>query len=137
MKQLRQFIIEKFKISSKNIKKTISDEEADDLVEKYKGKQLKGRLYLDLYSGGPKGIKDYRIAMEKYQRKGTKPEKLTNVLNRTKLIQRWDAAMYIGWKEAAEVFKQAIIDNGYYTEEDLNHYIITKLASDKNYKIYL
>lgn len=142
MKTINQYIIEKFKLNANNIAKGLSDKEIDDLIEKYKDKNINGRLYLDLYSQNPSETRKHLYKMQEYQEKGSKPERLvSSIKNRTKLIGRWNAAMDMGWEDAANVFKQAIIDRGYYTEEDLNQYIIKRMSSsEKNrdhYKVFL
>ena len=142
MNSLRQYIIEKFKLNANNITKGLSDKEIDDLIEKYKDKNINGRLYIDLYSQNPSEKSKHLYKMQEYQEKGSKPERLvSSIKNRTKLIGRWNAAMDMGWEDAANVFKQAIIDRGYYTEEDLNQYIIKRMSSsEKNrdhYKVFL
>ena len=142
MKTINQYIIEKFKLNANNITKGLSDKEIDALIEKYKGKNINGSLYLDLYTQSPSETSKHLYKMQEYQKKGSKPERLvSSIKNKTKLIGRWNAAMDMGWEDAANVFKQAIIDRGYYTEEDLNQYIIKRMSSNEknreHYKVYL
>lgn len=50
-----------------------------------------------------------RYKMESYRRKGSDPNRLVkSITNPQKLVNRWAVAMNMNWKEAAEVFEEAI-----------------------------
>ena len=88
--------------------------------------------------------------MEYYFNKKSDPKRLANsIKDDKKLLIRWEIAVAIGWLECATVFRQTIIDRGYYDEDQLDNYIVrnynivknsknsTAIERCKNYKEYL
>ena len=88
--------------------------------------------------------------MEYYFNKKSDPKRLANsIKDDKKLLIRWEIAVAIGWLECATVFRQTIVNRGYYTEDQLDNYIVrnynivknsknsTAIERCKNYKEYL
>ncbi len=63
--------------------------------------------------------------MENYKKKGSNPKRLAkSIKDKTKLINRWYAAIIIDWIDCAVVFRDEIIDRGYATEDELDMHIL-------------
>lgn len=143
MRQLVSFIQEKLKIGSKskvNNFKKYTDDEINELIQKYTRDDVPSGLKMDMHYKTPQEEWKHKEKMEGYYKKGSKPERLVaSIKNQEKLIKRWDAAMNIEWDDAVEVFKNEIIKRGYYTEENLFAYIVVfKLKwNPGKYKKYL
>lgn len=143
MKDIVLYLQEGFKLNKKslnNIKKELTDDEIDDLLKKYTRDDVPQKLKMDIHYKTPQAEWTNSEKMKAYHDKGSKPERLVaTIKNQEKMIKRWVAAMDMEWEEAADVFKQAIIDRGYYTKDELEAFIIVykvKLNRDK-YAKYL
>ena len=74
---------------------------------------------------------------------------VNSIKDRNKLVRRWIIYVVLGWEEAYQVFRNEIVNRGYYTEDELDKYILdrynkvksfsTTLAKEReqNYKNYL
>jgi len=142
MKQIITFINEKLKINSNS--KVNTDSGLRDLSD------IKSRSFWELsYKSPSEESRDWSKA-EGYFKKKSKPERLVNsIKDRNKLVRRWSIFVSIGWEEAYQVFRNEIVNRGYYTEDELDKYILdrynkvkgfsTTLAKERteNYKNYL
>lgn len=130
MKSIIEFINEKLHIGSFKKPKELSDDEIQDILDKYANIGVNPNLRHDLTS---KPTGSHYMKMEGYKKKGSKPERLvSSIKDKEKLINRWNAAIDLDWKEAEEVFRQAIIDRGYYTDEELMTWICRKVKNNKD-----
>ena len=142
MKQIITFINEKLKINSNS--KVNTDSGLRDLSD------IKSKSFWELsYKSTGEESRDWAKA-EGYFKKKSKPERLVNsIKDRNKLIRRWYIFVAIGWEEAYQVFRNEIVNRGYYTEDELDKYILDRynrvkivsstLAKERteNYKNYL
>lgn len=139
MKSIIEFINEKLHIGNFKKPKELSDDEINDILDKYSNIGVNPDLRRELTFKTPQSEYTNNQKMKSYMDKGSKPERLVNsIKDKEKLLKRWDAAMDLEWKEAADVFKQAIIDRGYYTDEELMTWICRKVKNNKDkYKVFL
>lgn len=142
MKQIISFINEKLKINSQS--KVNTDSGLRDLSD------IKTKHFYELnYRSPSEESRDWAKA-EEYFKKKSKPERLVNsIKDRNKLVRRWIIYVVLGWEEAYQVFRNEIVNRGYYTEDELDKYILdrynkvksfsTTLAKEReqNYKNYL
>lgn len=139
MKSIIEFINEKLHIGSFKKPKELTNDEINDILDKYNNIGVNPTLRRELTFKTPTDEATHTNKMEGYMKKGSKPERLVNsIKDKEKLLKRWNVAMDLGWKEAADIFKQAIIDRGYYTDEELMTWICRKVNNDKDkYKVFL
>lgn len=140
MKDLKNILFEKLVINKNTkVKKELSESEVDDLIEKYKARINPTLLSKDLLFKTPQSEHTNRQKMEYYMDKDSKPERLVaTIKNKEKLIKRWDAAMDLGWVEAASIFRDEIVKRGYYTYEELMAYIVHRVEVNREkYKVFL
>ena len=124
MKNIKNFILEKLKINH-NTKINNSDDGLRDLSSV----SIPNALHQDLYATPGRESGHYK-KMEAYQNKGSKPQRLLqDIKDKKKLLFRWRAAIELNWIECAKVFRQGIIDRGYYTGDELDAYILKKYNS--------
>ena len=128
MKHFTNFILEKLKITTDTKVRTKND--FKDLSEV----KIPGELYQDLMSKTPSEEATNHNKMAAYKKKGSKPTRLLgDIKNKKKLVSRWYIAITINWLECAKVFKQGIIERGYYSEDELDAYVLSKYKSLKKY----
>lgn len=133
MKSIIEFINEKLHIGSFKKPKELSDDEIQDILDKYANIGVNPTLRRELTFKTPQSEYTNEQKMKAYMNKGSKPERLvSSIKDREKLLKRWDAAINLDWKEAEEVFRQAIIDRGYYTDEELMTWICRKVKYNKD-----
>ena len=93
------------------------------------------------YAPGPNNNPAKNLSkMEGYMRKGSKPLTLVHsIKDKTKLVNRWYAAITLDWNEAIQVFGEEIEKRGYATLEDLHGYILYQYNRNHNtsFKNYL
>lgn len=111
MKNIDNYIIEKFKISS-----DIKAEKVQSLIEKAENadtsKQYK-RSWSWALSKDMQKMRDYKA-------KGSKPERLVaTIKDNDKLERRFIASVDLKWEDAINVFGQALIDRNIHPEEDV------------------
>ena len=126
MQTIVTFITEKLKIGSQS--KVNTDEELRDLsnINKKSLSEL-------VYKSPAEEDRDWNKA-EEYFNKKSNPQRLVNsIKDRTKLIRRWFIYVALGWEEAAQIFREEIIKRGYYTEDELDSYILSKYNECKSY----
>lgn len=117
MKQIIEFLKEGLKIN-KNIK--IDNKEHKD----YSNIEVPGNLYLYLHFKDSKDRLKHYNKMQGYYKKGSKPSRLVNsIKEKEKLLKRWYFTIILGWEDAFIEFKDAIIDRGYATEDQLRAFI--------------
>ena len=104
MKNIKNFILEKLKINH-NTKINNSDDGLRDLSSV----SIPNALHQDLYA--------------------TPGRESEDIKDKKKLLFRWRAAIELNWIECAKVFRQGIIDRGYYTGDELDAYILKKYNS--------
>ena len=127
MKHFIDFITEKLKINSKS--KINSTSSLRDLSNV----SIPQSLYADMQTKNPREYYRNNQKMEEYKKKGSSPVRLLNsIKDRGKLLNRWLIAIQMDWPECARVFRQGIIDRGYYTEDELDAYILK--SYNINYK---
>ena len=116
MKSIIKFIKEGLKINKNTKVAKIGD---------YSNIEVPGRLTsIDLYYKSPSEERSHWSKMEGYFKKGSDPKRLVNsIKTRDKLLKRWRLTMVFDWEDAFVEFKDAIIDRGYYTEDQLRAYI--------------
>ena len=125
MIDITNFIIEKLKINSKSKVNNISN------LRDLSNVSILHSLFEDLYFKTPSEEHSNLKKMDEYKAKGSNPVRLLNsIKDHKKLIVRWFIAIQMDWPECARVFRQGIIDRGYYTEDELDAYIL------KRYNIY-
>ena len=127
MKEFNLYIQEKLKINSKSkINNTSSLRDLSNV-------SIPNSLYIDIKSKSPHEYYRNNQKMEEYKKKGSSPVRLLNsIKDRGKLIKRWFIAIYLNWPECARVFRQGIIDRKYYTEDELDAYVLR--SYNNNYK---
>lgn len=59
--------------------------------------------------------------MDSYRRRGSDPNRLVkSITNPQKLVNRWAVAMSMNWREAAEVFEEAIKERRLMTSAEMD-----------------
>lgn len=128
MKSIIKYINEALKIGSKtkvNTKGPLRDVSSANI----------SGIYKDARAITPAQSEAHWKKMEYYFNKKSDPKRLANsIKDNKKLLIRWEIAVMIGWLECATVFRQAIIDRGYYDEDQLDNYIIRDYNIVKNSK---
>ena len=125
MKQLNNYIQEKL-IINKNLK-----------APKIQLRDVSGVNYLNVQkeidSISWRDIKEHLEKIRYYKNKNSNPQRLVNsIKSKNKLVVRWYLAVGEDWLECAKIFKQAIIDRGYFTEDELDAYILKRYNSYSN-----
>ena len=127
MIDITNFIIEKLKINSKSKVNNTSD------LRDLSNVSIPHSLFEDLHFKSTSEEYSHYRKMDEYKRKGSNPVRLLNsIKDRKKLIVRWLIAINSDWLECAKVFRQGIIDRGYYTEDELDAYILKRYNIHKN-----
>lgn len=78
--------------------------------------------------------------MEEYYNKGSKPKVLVNSIKRKdKLVRRCKLAIIMNWEDYYDTARQAIIDRGYYSADELDGWVynLFKASKDECYIRYL
>lgn len=123
MKQLNQYITEKFKVSSKNIKKKLKD------VSNVDYKFLNNSIYFN----NAKEERDYDKIVKKRKSKNDykflKDTKQFNVL-----LIYWYLSITNGWLEASMELKEEILKRSDIEEDELNAYILSKYKKVSGFK---
>ena len=131
MKNIKNFILEKLKI---NHASKVNDTSG---LRDLSSTSIPNALQNDMYTKTPGEESTHYNKMEAYKKKGSKPIRLLNsIKDRKKLVYRWYVAIVINWLECAKVFRQGIIDRGYYNEDELDAYVLKRYNSSlKNSKV--
>ena len=134
MKSLYDLIYEKLVINRDTKEKTKVKIDKD----KIKSSKVLGLMY---GSGSPNNNQGKNLSkMEYYMKKGSKPLTLVHsIKDKTKLVNRWYAAITLNWNEAIQVFGEEIEKRGYATLEDLHGYILYQYNRNhhESFKNYL
>jgi len=121
MKQLKQIIQEKLKISSKSKVNTIRYLSKLDMPSGFlQNFQCKTSTDLD------------EIENNINSRKLTPQEIINKITYKEQLFCYWYLAVANGWEEAYDIFKQEIIDKKYATEDELDANMINMLDTFKD-----
>ena len=65
-----------------------------------------------------------------YKDKNSNPQRLVNsIKTKNKLVIRWYLSIMEDWLECAKIFRQAIIDRGYFNADELDAYILKRYNS--------
>lgn len=124
MKQFIDYITEKLKI---NHSSKVNDNSG---LRDLSSITVPQELLRDMTTKTPSEENAHYNKMEAYKKKGSKPIRLLNsIKDRKKLVYRWYVAIVLNWLECAKVFKQGIIDRGYYNEDELDAYILKRYNS--------
>lgn len=79
----------------------------------------------DIYPPYPEANDEKK--MKYYHDKGSDPKRLTaTIKDRGKLERRFRQAMIMGWHEATDEFARAIVERGYYTQDEIDKFILKK-----------
>ena len=121
MKNIKNFILEKLKIT-KDTK--INDNTG---LRDLSSVHVTHGLAIDMMFRSQSDEDKHFKKMEEYKKKGSKPERLLNsIKDKIKLMYRWYIAIKIDWLECAKVFRQGIIDRGYYNGDELDAFVMHK-----------
>ena len=119
MKQIINYLTEKLKIGSQS--KVNTDKDLRDLSDVEDGN------FFELYYKSPSEESRDWAKAEEYFNKKSKPERLVNsIKDRNKLVRRWFIYVMKGWEDAYQVFRGEIVKRGYYTEDELDKYILNR-----------
>ena len=119
MNNIKEYIIEKLKIGSKS--KINTDTDLRDLSH------VKFHAFWETTFKTPKMEQDEWDKVNQYFNKKSNPQRLVNsIKDRAKLVRRWWMFTYIGWEEAAQIFRNEIIDRKYYNADELDKCILDK-----------
>ena len=127
MKNLKEYIIEKI-IINKDI--VIDDDKRITDINELK--KIIPRNVSDIcLKLTPGELDKHYNKMLEYKKKGSKPERLVNsIKDKKKLMIRWRMCIELKWKQAFVIFRDAIIDRGYFNINELNAFLIR--AYDEN-----
>ena len=124
MKNLNQFITEKFRISKDNLNKQQRDLSNADIS---KVKQL-------IRYKTPREENMNCVKMEQYFNKKSNPQRLVNsIKDIRKLMIRWYICVSKGYSDYYPVFKDAIIERTKFTEDQLDAYILSRYKKYKGF----
>lgn len=119
MQTIVTFITEKLKIGSQS--KVNTDKGLDDLS----GVKLNSMWEISFKS--PNAEHNEWTKVQQYFDKKSNPTRLVNsIKDRSKLVRRWWMFVSLGWEEAGQVFREEIAKRGYYTEKELDKYILNR-----------
>jgi len=125
MQTIVTFITEKLKIGSQS--KINTDKGLRDLSDVEDGH------FFELHYKSPSEESRDWAKAEEYFNKKSKPERLVNsIKDRNKLVRRWFIYVALGWEDAYQVFRSEIVKRSYYTEDELDKYILKRYNSCKN-----
>ena len=119
MINLSNYILEKFKLNSKNVEHEVKDNELN-----FHEVDIPHKLELDLTYKTAGDEQTHSNKMKAYHDKGSNPDRLVqSIKNEEKLLKRWLLTIKFDWEKAFIVFRDAIIKRGYFTKDELYSYI--------------
>ena len=125
MKNLKQFIIEKFRLSR------------DCLSQKQRDLSNVDFSYINnmIYYKSPSEENSHYMKMDQYFNKKSNPQRLVNsIKDNRKLMIRWYICVSRGYSDYYPTFKDAIIERTKFTEDQLDAYILSRYKRYKDFE---